>query len=98
MASITVNGNTIVPIGSQGEGWTVNANDQEEVKSAPNAKDSNFILVQVDRVLTVAEKGILADHHAEIQEYVAENTFLCRYEPEDLQALRLLPFVVTADM
>lgn len=98
MASITVNGNTIVPIGSQGEGWTINANDQGEVESAPNAKDSNFILVQVDRVLTVAEKGVLAYHHVKIQEYVAENTFLCRYEPDDLQALRLLPFVVTADV
>ncbi|CAN9093804.1 unnamed protein product [Alternaria sp. RS040] len=98
MASITVNGNTIVPIGSQGEGWIVNANDQEKVESALNAKDSNFILVQVDHILTVAEKGVLAHHHVEIQEYVAENTFLCRYEPDDLQALRLLPFVVTADV
>jgi len=98
MASITVNGNTIVPNGSTGEGWTVNANDQEEVRSAPDAKDSNFILLQVDRVLTVAEKKTLADHNVEIQEYVAEKTFLCRYEPDDLQTLRRLPFVVTADM
>lgn len=98
MASITVNGNTIVPIGSTGEEWTVNANDQGKVRSAPDAKDSNFILVQVDRVLTIAEKGVLADHQVEIQEYVAEKTFLCRYEPDDLEALRLLPFVVTADM
>lgn len=98
MASITVNGNTIVPIGSTGERWTINANDQGEVRSAPDAKDSNFILVQVDRVLSVDEKAVLADHHVEIQEYVAEKTFLCRYEPDNLQALRLLPFVVTADM
>ncbi|KAI4961597.1 hypothetical protein J4E86_000626 [Alternaria arbusti] len=98
MASITVNGNTIVPIGSTGERWTVNANDQGEVRSAPDAKESNFILVQVDRVLSVDEKAVLADHHVEIQEYVAEKTFLCRYEPDNLQALRLLPFVVTADI
>lgn len=98
MASITVNGNTIAPTGLPGEGWTVNANDQDYVESAPNAKGSNFILLQVERVLTVAEKGILADHHVAIQEYVAENTFLCRYEPNDLQFLRLLPFVVTAEV
>jgi len=98
MASITVNGNTIVPIGSTGERWTVNANDQGDVRLAPDARDSNFILLQVEHVLTVAEKGILVEQKVEIQEYVAEKTFLCRYEPDDLQALRLLPFVVTADM
>ncbi|OAL51015.1 subtilisin-like protein [Pyrenochaeta sp. DS3sAY3a] len=86
MASITVNGNTIEEV------------ESEEVDSAPNAKKSNFILVQVDRVLSLIEKEVLANHHVEIQEYVAENTFLCRYEPEDLQVLRLLPFVVTADV
>ncbi len=98
MASITVNGNTIAPIGSPGEGWTVNANDQDTITSALNAKDTNFILVQVEGVLTVAEKEILAEHDVAILEYVAENTFLCRYEPDDIQVLRLLPFVANVEM
>ncbi|KAF2216904.1 hypothetical protein CERZMDRAFT_64299 [Cercospora zeae-maydis SCOH1-5] len=98
MASITINGNTIEPIGSRGEAWTLNADNREPVPTSNNAKDSNFVLVQVAHVLTVAEKETLADNHVLIQEYVGENAFLCRYEPEDLQALRRLPFVVSADV
>lgn len=84
MATITVNGNTINP----------------EAKSnvSPNAKDSNFIYIQGYHDLEIAEKQHLAQMDVEIQEYIAEFTYLCRYTPEDLEPIRKLPFVKTANM
>jgi serine protease AprX len=84
MASITVNGNTIDPAAAH--------------NVSPHARDSNFILIQGQHVLSVDEKQILEKKGVLIQEYVAEYTYLCRYEPDDLQTLRSLPFVRTANV
>ena len=84
MASITVNGNTIDPEAAQ--------------NVSTNARDSNFILIQGQHVLSIEEKQILEEQGVLIQEYVAECTYLCRYEPDDLQTLQSLPFVRTANV
>ena len=65
-----------------------------QMSCAEDANDSNFILLQVKHILSVDEKKILANHSVMILEYVAENTFLCRYEPKDLQVLRGLTTIV----
>jgi serine protease AprX len=97
MASITVNGNTTEPARAAGAAWTLSSNDAA-LSLASDASKSNFILIQVYHVLSIDEKQILEDKHVLIQEYVAENTYLCRYEPTDLQTLRSFPFVRTADV
>ena len=84
MATVTVNGNTIDP-------------DTPNYVS-PDAKESNFILIQGHHDLVPEEKLQLASMGVEIHEYVAEYTYLCRYEPKDLEQIRTLPFVRTANM
>lgn len=84
MATITVNGNT-VDRGTEGI-------------FTPDAKSSNFILLQGHAPLSVEEKDIVKVLGVQIQEYVAENTYLCRYVPEDLEELRQLSFVNTANV
>ena len=84
MATITVNGNTINP----------EATDYV----SQDAKGSNFIYIQGYHDLDIEEKKDLAKLKVEIQEYVAEHTYLCRYTPEDLERLQALPFVRTANM
>lgn len=84
MASITVNGNTIDPA------------DAEFVSR--DAKDSNFIIVQGTHDLSLDEKSELASLRVEIQEYVAEHTYLCRYKPENIQRIQALDFVRAANV
>lgn len=84
MTTITVNGNTINP-------------EVAEYVSR-DSKDSNFIYIQGYHDLEVEEKQLLAEMDVEIQEYVAEYTYLCRYTPEDLEQIRALRFVKTANV
>lgn len=84
MATITVNGNTLNP-------------EAPDLVSR-NAKDSNFIYIQGYHDLDTEEKQQLAEMDVEIQEYVAEYTYLCHYTPEDLERVRALSFVRTANM
>lgn len=84
MATITVNGNTLNP-------------EALDLVSR-NAKDSNFIYIQGYHDLDTEEKQQLAEMDVEIQEYVAEYTYLCRYTLEDLERVRALSFVRTANM
>ncbi len=84
MATITVNRNTIDPEATN--------------NVSQNAKGSNFIYIQSYHDLDIEEKEQLAKMDVEIQEYVAEYTYLCRYTPEDLGRLQALPFVGTANM
>jgi serine protease AprX len=86
MARITINGISIDPI------------KQAPALAAANlisadASRSNFILVQVTAPLTAAQRQQLADLGVEIHEYVPEDTYVCRYLPEDLGPIRALPFV-----
>ncbi|KAH7036044.1 peptidase S8/S53 domain-containing protein [Microdochium trichocladiopsis] len=75
MAPFVVNGNVIAP---------------ENVPShVPRmASKTNFILVQSRGPLTPAQKEDLARSGAHLLEYLGNYTYLCRYEPHDLQPLR----------
>ncbi|KAF7563161.1 hypothetical protein G7046_g954 [Stylonectria norvegica] len=84
MATITVNGNTI---------------DPEDISNvSEDAQESNFIYIQGHEDLKVTEKQDLEALHAEFLEYVAEYTYLCRYNREDLERIRALPFVRAANI
>ncbi|KAL8782839.1 MAG: hypothetical protein Q9195_009560, partial [Heterodermia aff. obscurata] len=84
MATITVNGNTIDP--------------EDTNRVSRDAKSSNFIYIQCYHDLSIDEKRQMNDMGVEIQEYVAEYTYLCRYLPEDLEQIRALSFVRTANI
>ncbi|KPM43300.1 hypothetical protein AK830_g3275 [Neonectria ditissima] len=84
MATITVNGNTIDP--------EVTANVSED------AQESNFIYIQGHNDLRIEEKQELVKLRVQILEYVAEYTYLCRYEREDLERIRALTFVKAANI
>lgn len=84
MATITINGNTLDP--------------EDTANVSEDANGFNFIYVQGHNDLKVEEKQELADMNVEIQEYVAEYTYLCRYEPRDLEKIRQLSFVRAANM
>ena len=84
MATITVNGNTITPEAAD----TI----------SENAVESNFIYIQGFDDLTVDQKEELASLHVQIQEYVAEFTYLCRFEPDSLDRLRGLTYIRAANV
>src|SRR5919197_1002841 len=91
MALITINGISLDPVAQS-----------DALKAArlesPDASRSNYVLIQTSGPLTDEQKEELARLGAEIQEYVPDNTYLCRYAPSDLDAIRALPFVVWADL
>ena len=86
MATITINGISIDPAKQAPALAAANL-------LSANASQSNFILVQTNAPLTADERKQLADLGAEILEYAPEDTYICRYLPEDLGRLRALPFV-----
>src|SRR5215469_15311434 len=86
MAAITINGISIDPAKQAPALAAANM-------LSANASQSNFVLVQTKTPLTADERKQLADLGAHILEYVPEDTYICRYEPEDLNRLRALPFV-----
>lgn len=85
MGLISINGNTFDPAAAGVR--RLGAGEDE------NASKSKFILVQSKEPLKKAQKQALADANVAIKEYVSENTYLCRYEPEDIAPVRALDFV-----
>ena len=60
------------------------------------AKDTNYVLVQATAPLTAANRKDLESAGAKILEYAPDNTYVCRYDPDDLTPVRKLPFVAWA--
>jgi hypothetical protein len=89
MAPITINGISLDPVAQSD---ALRAARLE----APDASGSNYVLIQTEGPLSDEQKGELERLGVEIQEYVPENAYLCRYGPSDLDAIRSLPFVVWA--
>lgn len=88
MATINVNGHELDP-----------ASQQEGGKHfVPDASQSNFILLQCHEILQHAQYKALEDLQCYVQGYINPNTYLCRYEPADLERLRSLPFIVYANV
>jgi serine protease AprX len=87
-AVIYINGHTIKPE-SQLKGGT---------QFAADASKSNYILIQCPGRLTTQQYEKLASSHTAVLEYVSTNTYLCRYEPTDLETIRALPFILYANV
>ncbi|KAK3374537.1 peptidase S8 family protein [Podospora didyma] len=89
MAIITINGNSIdtEPPTLQGFGLV-----QE------TAEDSDYILIQTNSPLTKDIKQQLVEKEVVVQEKVSDDTYLCKYTPSDLSAVRELPFVTYANI
>ncbi|MFG2489113.1 S8 family serine peptidase [Streptomyces virginiae] len=91
MACITINGVSVDPLVQS-----------QELESASlvseDASASNYLLVQTTHVPSAEEKAQLAALGVEIHQYVPESTYLCGYQPSDLEAVRRLPFVAWADV
>lgn len=91
MARITFNGVSIDPL-AQAQGLRA-----ASLESA-DAADSNYVLIQTDGPLKPEQRSQLSDLDVDVQEYVPENTYLCRYAPKDLTPIRGLPFVLWANV
>jgi hypothetical protein len=91
MARITINGVSLDPI-EHAEGL------QSASLEAADASDSNYILVQTQGVLSDEHKEQLTALGVVINKYVPEETYICGYQPSDLNAIRELPFVSWADV
>ncbi|KAH6854060.1 peptidase S8/S53 domain-containing protein [Chaetomium sp. MPI-CAGE-AT-0009] len=90
MAIISINGNSLDP-----KAPTLAAFNLVD----ETAKGSNYILIQTNGPLTKDIKKDLAEKwKVEIQEKVSEDTYLCRYTPEDLSSIRGLPYVTYANI
>lgn len=91
MVLITINGNSLdtrAPV----------AQRQALGAAAEDAAGSNFIIVQTKEPLKKAQKQSLADNNVTVREYVSENTYVCRYEPQDLAPVRGLEFIDYCDI
>jgi hypothetical protein len=91
MTKITINGISLDP---EAQRSVMNATGL----ISPDSSQSNYILVQTTQPLNRDQKNQLAALGAEILEFVPENTYICRYEPANLNAIRDLPFVEWANV
>jgi subtilisin family serine protease len=65
---------------------------------SPDSSNSDYILIQATEPLDRTQKSELAGLGVEILEFVPENTYICRYEPSNLDAVQNLPFVEWANV
>ena len=92
MASLTpisINGNTLDPGAPAIRAAGLGTGD---------AADSNYILIQTQGPVTKDNKDELQRLKVGIKELVSDNTYLCRYEPPDLESVRKLNFVKWANV
>ena len=91
MVSITINGITISPSESQAEFSEFSLESDE-------ATESDYILITTNRAINEKDRSKLSDMGVELLEKVPESTFVAKYLPNDLQALRDLDFVEWANI
>ncbi|KAK4076934.1 uncharacterized protein Triagg1_3901 [Trichoderma aggressivum f. europaeum] len=77
----------------------INGNDlNQSIKPAEDASETNYILIQTRGAISDPEKDILKRMNVEFYDCICENTYLCRYEPDDLEILRRKRFIVYVDV
>src|SRR5262245_32462164 len=91
MALITINGVSLDP---QAQAVQLQAVGLESESAAA----SDYVLIQTQGPLTSEQKQELTQLGVKIHEYVPDQTYLCGYQPSDLEAIRALPFVTWADV
>ena len=84
LVPISINGNTLDPAAPTVRTVGLGTGD---------AADSNYILIQIKGRLTKENKDELQYLKVGIKELVSDNTYLCRYEPSELEPIRDLDFV-----
>jgi PleD family two-component response regulator len=83
MADITVNRNSL----------ELSLEDIELNRRSRDATTTNYIFLQGFEILSNHQKAQLDSLDVQIQEYISDKTYLCRYTGNDLETLRALPFV-----
>ncbi len=58
-----------------------------------DASQSNYIMIQTEAPPSDEQRSVLTGAGVAIQEYIPDDTYLCRYEPADLEPIRAIPFV-----
>jgi serine protease AprX len=91
VAKVTINGITVDP--STQESALAAAN-----LVTPDASDSNYILIQTTQPLDRAQKSELEGKGVLILEYVPDSTYLCQFNPTNLDEIRALPYVAWANV
>ena len=91
LKKITINGNSIEPT-LHGPGRQLSSLD------APNASGTKYILIQTEGRLTSGQKEELRSSGVVIEQYVSEDTYLCEYDPSDLDTLRSKDYVNYANI
>lgn len=75
-----------------------NGNRVQAPSPSRDARNTNYVYIQCGQALSDEQMAQLEDRHVTIQEYMGQNTYLCRYEPADLDSIRSLPFVNLANV
>lgn len=64
----------------------------------PSITDSNYILVKLTGPLDRSKKRILSELHIQVQQFLGDNTFKCRYEPTDIDLIREQDFIENVEV
>lgn len=79
---------------------TVNGNvlSLSDVAPSQDARFTNYLYIKGRTTINTEQKRELASIGVSIFEYLGQNTYLCHYEPLDLQPIRALNFVEQANV
>ena len=89
MTTVNINSNVVTPTSQQEGGH----------QYAESASDSNYILVQFDSHLEEDQvEELQHKYHVQVVDFVATNTYICRYEPAELDKIRSIPYVRYANV
>lgn len=91
MSFITINGNSLDPVG---HAPIIRSLGLE----AEDASKSDYILIQSFAPFSPEQNQQLEALGVDIQSYVSENTYLCGFKSADLAAVRALPFITWANI
>ncbi|KAI0098010.1 hypothetical protein GGR51DRAFT_577678 [Nemania sp. FL0031] len=75
-----------------------NASSLANLSSTPDAGITRYILLKGESPINTEQKRQLASLGVTIFEYLGQDSYLCRYDPEDLQPIRDLSFVEYANI
>ena len=91
LKKITVNGNSIEP--------TLHGPSRElSSLDALDASGTKYIVIQTEGPLSSKQKEDLKSSGVVIENYISEDTYLCEYDPNDLETLRSKAFVNYANI
>ncbi|KAJ5674629.1 serine protease ABC transporter B family tagB [Penicillium maclennaniae] len=64
----------------------------------PSINDSNYILIKLTGALDREKKRRLSELHIQVQQFLGDNTFKCRYEPTDIDRIREQTFIENVEV